>query len=236
MNIRTGTEHLSEAVVRATEHWHARRQERSTGSTARACTIALSRQAGARGTSVARELGRRLGWPVYDQELLKQISQELGLRENLVASVDERHVSWLGELLSSLFTQRVISESGYVHRLIETVASLSAHGHCIIVGRGAPFLLPAESTLRVRLVAPLADRIEVMSREFNVSRAEAEKRVRDLDRDREAFVREYFAKDATDPVHYDLVLNISRYTVAECADLISAGLEPLRARLEGAVP
>src|SRR5690242_12897526 len=35
-----------------------------------AMTIAVSREAGARGGTIARRVGRKLGWQVYDQELL----------------------------------------------------------------------------------------------------------------------------------------------------------------------
>jgi len=33
-------------------------------------TIAISRQAGSSGADIARAVGARLGWPVYDHELL----------------------------------------------------------------------------------------------------------------------------------------------------------------------
>ena len=37
--------------------------------------------------------GRRLQWPVYDHALLEQIAKDLGVRTNLVESVDERRKS-----------------------------------------------------------------------------------------------------------------------------------------------
>src|SRR5262249_41889981 len=60
-------------------------------------TIALSRQAGTEGTAVAQEVGKRLGWQVYDHELLERIAQEMNVREALLESVDERRQSWLLE-------------------------------------------------------------------------------------------------------------------------------------------
>lgn len=232
MNPRSAPAHASEAVVRATEHWESRRQARDSGGSApqRPFTIALSRQMGSGGTSVALEIGQRLGWAVYDQELLKIIASELGLRENLVKSVDERHVSWLREFMSGLSLDPVLSESGYVQHLIQTIGSLGAHGECVIVGRGAPFILPAATTLRVRLVAPLENRVDYVTRTFKLSHSEAEKKVRELDRERENFAREYFRKDPADPVHYDVVINTGRYAVADTAELIVQALERLKAR------
>jgi cytidylate kinase len=231
---RTSAEHVSEAVIRATEHWSARKQARAGGKSECACTIALSRETGSRGTSVARELGRRLGWPVYDQELLKLIAQEMNLREALVQSVDEKHISWLREAVAALALEPVVSESAYVVQLIETVLSLGKHGQCVVVGRGAPFILPAETTVRIRLVAPLPDRIAFMRQELGLSEAEAKKRVRDTDRDRENFVKEYFRQDATLASNYDLLLNTVRYNVTQCAVIIEAALQQRQAHLANA--
>ena len=57
---------------------------------ATAVTIALMREAGTPGTAVAREVGARLGWQVYDYELLERIANELGLRLSPVSGAGER--------------------------------------------------------------------------------------------------------------------------------------------------
>ena len=38
--------------------------------------IAVSREAGARGGTIARLVGRRLGWQVYDQDLLEYMAHD----------------------------------------------------------------------------------------------------------------------------------------------------------------
>jgi cytidylate kinase len=50
------------------------------------------------------------------------------------------------------------------------------------------------------------------------------------DQERNRFTRDHFHKDPTDPRGYDLVLNSSRFSVAECATLIIEGLHQLQAR------
>jgi cytidylate kinase len=214
-------ERTSEAVLRAFQHWEKHREDEGKPT---AFTIAISREVGARGTTVARELGRRLGWTVYDHELLERIAGELGLRTNLLESIDERRVSWLQECVEALVAVPSVSEGTYVRRLVETVLSLGVLGKCIIVGRGAAQILPAATTLRVRLVADRADRIGVMSQERGLSPAEAARHVEREELERARFVREHFRKDPTDPQHYDLILNTSRFSVAACADLIMQAL------------
>jgi cytidylate kinase len=197
-------------------------------------TVALSREVGAGGTRVANAVGERLRWPVYDQELLVKIAQEMNLRLPLVQSVDERHMSWLEEVMEGWSSAPAISESGFVRHLVETVLALASHGECLIVGRGAAQLLPAATTLRVRLVADLNDRVEFIRRDRNLSREEAARYVAETERERVRFIKGHFGQDPADPHGYDLVLNTSRYPVDDCAELIVAGLRRLEARAAAA--
>ena len=234
MNHRSQSERLIEALAKVMQHWQSRRkaegrQVDDSGPSSRAFTIALSRESGARGTSTAREVGARLGWAVYDHELLERIAQEMKLRTSLLESVDEKRVSWLQECVEALASVPSVSGSAYVRHLTETLLSLAAHGECVIVGRGAAQVLPAETTLRVRLVAPMEWRLRAMSQKLGVSREEAACQVERIDRERVDFVRDHFHKEATDPRQYDLVLNSSRFTVGECADLIVEALHRLQA-------
>jgi hypothetical protein len=167
---------------------------------------------------------------VYDHELLQQIAQEMGLRASLLESVDEKRVGWLRSFLESWSSAPAVSESGYVWHLVETILSLGAHGACIIVGRGAGQILPAETTLRVRLVGPLEERIAAISRALGASRDEAARHVETTDRERVRFVQDHFQKDPTDPRNYDLVLNAVRFGSLEYADLIVAALRRLQYR------
>jgi hypothetical protein len=90
---------LTEAMARAQRHWQARAQEAPPADPAAPAaagfTVALTREAGALGTTIAHALGERLGWPVYDHELVERIAREMGLRASLLESVDERRRHWL---------------------------------------------------------------------------------------------------------------------------------------------
>jgi cytidylate kinase len=229
MNHDNRSERMIEALLKATQHWATRRQAEAgadggSGPSSRAFTIALSRESGARGTSTARAVGARLGWTVYDHELLERIAREMNLRTSLLDSVDEKRVSWLQECVEAFASVPSVSGSTYVRHLTQTLFSLAAHGECVIVGRGAAQILPVETTLRVRLVAPVEWRIEAVSRKLRISKEEAARQVERIDRERVGFVKAHFRKEATDPPQYDLVLNSSRYSVGECADLIVEAL------------
>ncbi len=167
MNHKNPTERLAQVVDRVSKYWPSQRKMAAgTGvlrkRTSPPFTIAVSREAGTNAAAVARSVGERLGWAVYDQELVDHIAADMGVRTNLVESVDEKHQSWLLECLESFSSDRSVTESAYVVHLVETILSLGAHGECVIVGRGAGHVLPEANTLRVRLVAPLEDRIKAV--------------------------------------------------------------------------
>jgi cytidylate kinase len=193
-------------------------------------TIAISREVGALGTTTAKEIGKRLGWPVYDQEIINKIAEEMGKPTTHVRGVDERYFNWLEECLGGLVAEYHVSPSAYLKHLIGTVRGLGVKGRCVIVGRGASFILPPETTLRVRLVAELADRIKVIGRLRGVSDREAERWIELTDAARVQFVKRNFGKDPADPLHFDLVLNTSRLTPAECAEAIVRVLHLLEER------
>lgn len=231
-------ERLTETLARAHQHWQL--HQPSARNIPSNFTIAFSREAGTYGAQVAREVGERLGWPVYDRELLDGIANDLGVRRSLLESMDERNTSWLTECLQGFFAVPTVSESVYVRKLIETLLSLAAHGEAVIVGRGAPQVLPVATTLRVRVTAPLEFRIEAIRREHDLTVKDAAHRVDMTDRERTRFVREHFRIDPCDPHGYDLVLNAARLSVAGCADLVLAALNDLRGqakqRSAGTVP
>ncbi len=176
----------TEALAQNLEHLCRYWETQSTAAASRETpppsprfTIALSREAGAMGTSIARETGKRLGWLVYDDELLAKIAQDMGVRAALLKSVDERSLSWITEVFEASMPTRDTgdwdsppSESAYAHHLIKTVLALGTHGECVIVGRGAAFILPAETTLRVRLVGKLRERVAAWARACRTFRSE----------------------------------------------------------------
>jgi cytidylate kinase len=196
-------------------------EHRYTARSGPAFSIALSREAGIDADAVAREIGRRLGWQVWDQELLVAIAERLHSRAADLAALDETHISWLQESFESFFEPHHISQMAYIHQLVQILVELGEHGECVIVGRGAAQMLPPETTLRVRLVAPLKERVASMSHRLGGGAANrVAKKLEQMERDRTRFVREHFHRDPTDQVNFDLVLNMSRLSTADCAEII----------------
>lgn len=239
---------VNQMVDRAVHQWESRRQAAAAYAYAAspplvAFTIALEREAGTQGTVVAHEIGRMLGWQVWDHELLEKVAQDMGLRSRLLKSVDERQQSWLVEIAEAFLSAPVVSPSSppvteieYVDHLVKIVLTLGMHGECVIVGRGAGFILPPETTLRVRLIGAERDRIAELARTKGISEAEAAREVHTLDRERTYFVKKNFSRDATDPEEYDVILNAPRLAVAQRAEVIIETLHRFQAHAAETVP
>lgn len=230
----TSSDHLSEALVRAAQHWEQRRAASQANRRTHQSTepmIAISRQTGARGSTIARLVGQQLGWQVYDHELLQQIASQMNVRVNLLESVDERVMPWLEERIETFLAGPTVNDASFFRHLVGTIVSLGEHGHAVIVGRGASFILPPRTTLRVRLVADLEDRIATMVSQRGFSLEQAARFVRDSDHERARFIKEHFHVDVADPLQYDLVLNATRLSANQCTRLIVTALDDLRERL-----
>src|SRR5262245_42659114 len=126
-------------------------------------TVAISREAGSRGGSIARRAGGRLGWQVYSQELLEYIAQEGSFRQEVAEDLSPPETAWVEARLDELLRSQDLSRHPSVLELARMVLCLGVKGEAVLLGRGAGYILPAATTLHVRLVAPLPDRIAYMS-------------------------------------------------------------------------
>lgn len=184
-------------------------------------TVAISREAGARGGSIARRAGAKLGWQVYTQELLEYVAQEGPFRQDIVDGVSGAGSRWAEERLEVLLREQNLSQHPSVGNLARIILALGAQGEVILLGRGAGCILPAATTLHVRIVAPLADRIAYMSQWLRLTIEEAAEQVRVRDARRGEFIETHFHRQPGDVYQYDLLLNSSLLGEDLSAELIA---------------
>jgi len=231
---KTAAEHFAEAITRLSKQphpfAHPEAEAPPQGPSGLPFSIAFSREAGSGGITVARELGRRLNWPVYDQELMEKLAKDLNVDVSFVEDYDERRGSWLVDTIKAFSASANVSEVTYFRRLVRMLQALGTRGECVVVGRGSTFVLPLETTLRVRIVAAREDRIAFIAKERGLNHTEAARFVDTKDRDRLKFIKDHFHKDPADPQNYDLIINRSRYTVDETAEMVIEALQRMQAR------
>ncbi len=184
-------------------------------------TVAVSREAGARGGTIAASLGRKLGWQVYDQELLEYATNESPLHQELIDGLSPAARQWVETRLDQLLREQSISQNPSLQEMVRAVLALGARGNAVLVGRGAGSVLPSETTLNVRVVAPLADRIAYMSQWLRLTVEEAAERVRQRDSQRADFLGVHFHTQPSELYSYDLILNSSLLGEDACTALIA---------------
>ena len=121
--------------------------------------INIGRQFGGGGVAVALELGRKLGIPVYDKELIKKAAQDSGFSAEFFEESDEkkRFLS-LSAIFSNRFseTENYMSDRGIFKMQSQTIMKIAEQGSAIIVGRCSDYILrDMECTLDVFLTSPL---------------------------------------------------------------------------------
>jgi cytidylate kinase len=182
--------------------------------------ITISRLPGASASKIAKQLAEELQIDSFDQEIIEEIASNAKVSKKVIATLDEQDSSIVREWLAFLSSERQIWPYEYIEQLTRVVSAIGAHGHAVILGRGASFILPKEVCLRVLVVAPIEARIRNVTEANGVSEAEAKRNVMRTESDRKAFIRRYFHADMMDPVHYDLVINTETFDVPVAAQII----------------
>jgi hypothetical protein len=202
---------------------HGYRGDRGTATPSAipaALSVAVSREAGARGGTIGRRVGRKLGWQVYDQELLEYLVQANAVQQGLAGNLSESGQGWVEEQLRRLTASGELDQTPAILNLARLGLSLGAQGRVVLIGRGAGFLLPRATTLHVRLVAPLEDRVAYMSQCLRLTMEEARQRVRLRDARRAEYLTTFLRRQPAELYDYDMILNTSSLGEEPCAELI----------------
>ena len=186
----------------------------------RGLTVAISREAGARGTTIARKLGELLGWQVFDQELLDYLLLDDTGRARLLAEVPGPAREWADAHLARLQRDRRVDADTDTLTLFRLVLAVAARGDAVIVGRAAGALLSVKTTLHVRVIAPLEERISYLAQLLRLPRSEAAVEARSRDDRRAKFLARTVHQDPHDLTHYDLIVNSSRFGIEAAAQSI----------------
>jgi len=186
--------------------------------------LLISREKGAGGRQVANLLGQRLGWQVFDRQIVDAVAERAQIRQQLIENLDERTRGGLEEFLRHVLT-REIGSTDYLLHLRQVLLTLGQQGDVVIVGRGAEHILPYPFGLRTRLVAPFDVRVERIARAEGLEPEAARGIIGKVDQERKDFIHSHFQQDARDPLSYDLVVNTGSLSVEGTAEIVLAALK-----------
>ena len=195
--------------------------------------ICISRQFGSGGHEIAVRTADLLGIRVYERELIRLACEYGELSEKTLSPSDEK--------ATNPFLFQTVHEGNY-HVLrgkptSEVLFALQSHEirriakneECVFVGRCADFVLREQDVrlLRVFVSAPEEQRIARKMAQESLSRDQAIRLIRKMDKQRRKYYESYTGLVWGAPEHYDLCIDTARTPPAEAAALIAARFRAL---------
>lgn len=196
--------------------------------------ITISRQYGSGGSEVAERVARALGWSLYDNAVVEEVAQrlrmtpaEVSAREERVPSLVERMATamalgapemmpMVGDLAAQPSEERMVLMT---RRVIEDAVRA---GPVVLVGRGAQCMLASRTdALHVFCYAPLEELVRYAVEVLDIPFPEAGKKVTEMNRHREEYVKHHFKRDWRDFANYDVCVNTARLGLDGSADLVT---------------
>ena len=180
--------------------------------------ITVEREYGAGGSLVAAEVARRKGWELVDQQLTSEIAKLASVDSSVVARCEEKvdplvhrlaKVFWRGSYERSLpiADDKIFDADKLVHLAHRVIEEKAKHGHCVIVGRGAPYILrKRHDTFRVFVFGSRDEKIRRLIR-LKMQPKEAEEMVSAIDHERALFIRKYYNAEWPCRILYHMMLN-----------------------------
>lgn len=185
--------------------------------------ITISRGTFSGGKDLAQCLAQRLGYRSIDRETIIANASACGTSEEKLHEAIDKPPGFLDH-----FTEE---RRRYMTLFQACFAEEARRDNLIYLGNAGHLMLHGVShVLRVRIIAPMEHRTRVVQESLHVSRGEAMAYIEKKDRDRARWTRFLYGVDWSDPVLYDLIINLERISIDEACSTVSslAGEESFR--------
>lgn len=178
--------------------------------------LCLSREFGARGGTIARQLAKKLGWQIYEREMLEYMARTPAVFEELQQLAGPQAREWADSQWDLLKGEKLVVQEGEIGELARVILLVSYLGNIIFVGGGAGFLLPPANRVHVRIISSFEERAAYVCQYDRLTQAEAGLKVRRMDEKRDGFLISHFPL-MKDPVHcFDLIINSETLGLETC--------------------
>lgn len=198
--------------------------------------ITIGRQFGSGGHEIGRKLAKELGIKIYDKELLKLVAEESGICEKVLENYDEKPTN---SLLYSIVMD-VYPSMNYVGTTLnqqiyqaqfDTIKKLGRGESCVIVGRGADYILrDCENLTSVFIHASMDFRIQRVTEYEKISDSKARDMILKADKKRASFYNFQTEKKWGVASSYDLCVDSSDLGIDGAVGLIIDYVERKKAQ------
>ena len=208
--------------------------------------ITVEREYGSGGGEIAKKVADRLGWKLWDQLLTNEIARLMECDCRVVEERAEKRdpltyrlfrAFMRGSHEGSLNAPRMkMADADFIREVTERVVKqVAERGNCVIVGRGSAYYLQKRAdAFHVFVYAPVEEKVRRLQAQGKTAQ-EAAQLIESVDRDRAAFIKQYFSVDWPDRQRFDLMINS---TIGEDAvvETILDGVQRLEQRKPAAAP
>ncbi len=187
--------------------------------------IAIGREYGAGGHSVANELVKKYKLPIYDSNMLEKIAEEKSVNPDDLKKYDEKPKN---RLFSRTLDGHSSSPEDIVAQMeFEFLKKKSESGESfIVIGRCASSLLRDNpNTISIFINADMPDKIKRMSKILDADGSKAEMLIMKNNRKRKAYHNFYCKEKWGDSRNYELSINSSRIGIENTAAVIEKYIE-----------
>ena len=184
--------------------------------------ITISREFGAGGRSIGREVAKELGIAFYDRDIILKTAQETtDLTADEIRKFEEKTHINVG-FTQSLFDyySRPIDEKIWDAQR-KAIRSIADKESCVIVGRNADYILKEfDHLLRVFVYADKSWRIQHLKTLMDGSESEIENKMNQADKARKNYCHKLTGGVYGDAHNYDLSINTGKLGFDKAVELI----------------
>lgn len=182
--------------------------------------ITVAREPGSGGRPVAKLLAERLSFTFVDEQIVEEIARSTKKRKAIIQEVDEKTRDNISDLVHSLFNKEYVDDVKYLTELARVILTYAIKGHAVILGRGANFITPFAKGLHVNITAPYDVRVKRAMDYEGHSEEKAKQVIKEVETERNDFVKQYLRKNPQKTNSYDLSINTTYFSVAETAEVL----------------
>jgi len=175
--------------------------------------VTISRGTESGGARLANSLKDRMGLKAISREVVVEAAETYGVsEEGLLESLQSPPGFW---------DKQARKRQQYILAVQATLARMVEGNNVVYHGLAGQLLLrELPDVLKVRIIAPMEDRVRAAMAHLDLTRDAAVKHIQNADEDRAAWVRRVYEADVTDPSLYDLVLNLGTMSMETATEMV----------------
>jgi cytidylate kinase len=200
--------------------------------------ITISREYGSGGGMIGEMLAQRVGWKLLDRRIVNEVAERAKVAPAFAARLDEQVDPWFYRLVKALWnggfeaapgsTAPAPFDSEAMARMTAEILREAARaGECVIVGRASQCVLRGDKDVfHASVFGPHAEKIQRV-RSRLAPGADAERVLREVDRQRAAYIQRFYGENWKDRRLYHLTVTSGLGLEAVVATVLcAAGLSP----------